>query len=136
MAAVAVQAYLLLSRFGSANVDGSFALVDKKPPEISRGDLVRIAGAPGGSPILRVVAVPGDTVAVAHGQLTVDGGPVASAHGLEALAGVVPPKSYLLLRPGPGAESGDSRSLGFVHRELIAQRVLLKLGGGDSGEGR
>jgi signal peptidase I len=118
-----------------------------------RGDVVVLESPETGVVLLkRVVALPGDRIAVRGGMLELNGTPVPiddrgsdlleelgpSAHSLALDAGggpdfgpvVVPPRKYLVLGDNRG-QSNDGRFFGWVDREAIlgrAVRVLLREG--------
>jgi signal peptidase I len=112
----------------------------------ARGDVVVLASPESGEVLLkRVVAGPGDRVAVAGGALTLDGVPVATRReagqpveelgrgphplGLEHGGGpafgpvTVPPDCFLVLGDNRG-NSHDGRAFGFVARRAILGRVV------------
>lgn len=96
-----------------------------------RGDIVAVSapGAPLGFHILRIVALPGETVAAAQGKLLIDGAAAAGsyAHGLLPLAfgpKRVPREHYFVLADDREAYAARDLRWGPVARREIIGRVL------------
>ncbi len=119
-----------------------------------RGHVVVLESPEDGEVLLkRVVAVPGDEVAVRDGRISIGGAPVsiermrglaiedngAQAHAIRLTLGggpdmgptAVPPGHYLVMGDNRG-ESHDGRSFGFVHRDALLGRAIgVFMRGGD-----
>lgn len=128
--------------------DGSLVLVDPVQPQVAgyrRGDIV-ILTPPGhsdefpfGTMIKRVVAVPGERVAIGNGVVSVDGRvleePYLPADATRRWATgavvetVVPPGQVFVLGDARG-KSMDSLMFGAVPIAQLHGRVLLIVGGG------
>lgn len=109
--------------------------------EIRRGDIVVFKHPPQPEQdfIKRVIGLPGDTVALRNGALTINGLPVAEPYlepserrGSAFGPIVVPPENYFLLGDHR-RRSADSREWGPAHRDLIKGRAFLVLFSTDAG---
>jgi signal peptidase I len=97
-----------------------------------RGDVVvfRYPADPSRDFIKRVIGVPGDTVEIVHGTLTVNGKPVKEdyiAQGsfdMTTARQTVPPGQYFVLGDNRN-NSSDSRAWGFVPAENIIGQAML-----------
>jgi signal peptidase I len=117
-----------------ALMPGAPAWVDKLSLRITsprRGDIVAVAARskPLGIDLLRVVALPGETVAAEDGKLLVDGAPVAESYARGELRGAfatrqVPRGHYLVLPDDRGAYGARSLARKPVSRQEIIGRIL------------
>jgi len=113
---------------------GSPAWIDKLSHRISsprRGDIVAVA-APGeteGFVILRIVALPGETVEAKDGALFVDGAPLAESYVRGDLPFSfepqrVPRRHYFVLADDRGAYADEGLRRGAVREDDLIGRVL------------
>jgi len=115
--------------------DGDRLVVDRityAMAEVDRFDLIvlRYPRDPSIDFVKRVVALPGEVVAIADGELFVNGEPVGMpcrvVHDHAEMAPVqVPPDAYFVLGDNRPI-SCDSRSFGLVPEELIRGRVRVR----------
>lgn len=103
----------------------------RRPP--SREDIVVVAQS-GRSQVKRVIALPGERVALADGMLWIDGERLIEPylHGLPAYLGLdesefeIGSDEYFVMGDNR-AHSTDSRDYGPVHRSRISGRVLVRI---------
>jgi signal peptidase I len=97
-----------------------------------RGDVIvfRYPADPSRDFIKRVIGVPGDTVEILHGTLTVNGQAVKEdyipqgVYDMTTAKQTVPPRQYFVLGDNRN-NSSDSRAWGFVPEENIIGQAML-----------
>jgi len=115
--------------------DGDVVLLSvwRRPPEVSRGDLVAFTEDDGGTSVKRAVALAGQRVAILDGVLEVDGACVDEPYlhprrldGVYFGPVVVPADSIFVLGDNRTA-SIDSRDHGPVDLDSVVGRVVLRV---------
>ena len=124
------------------NRDGDFLLISTRDQAPARGDIavVHHPTEPGIDLIKRVIALPGETIEIARGQVFIDGERLDEPYVAEPWSGTLRP---VTLRDGDyfvmgdnRRDSTDSRAFGpvsrrdFVGREIVAYWPASRNGGG------
>lgn len=111
---------------------GDYLLVAKWPMQYQRGDVV-IAEDPQDTStflIKRIIGLPGETVAMTDGKVSINGAPLNAPYVEQAatstLSVTLGNDQYFLLGDNP-SQSFDSRSFGGVGRNYIRGKVIYKL---------
>jgi len=99
---------------------------------IGRGDVVAFVHGSGDDRriyLKRVIALPGETVSVERGIVSIDGRPLAESSGIlsdatDMTQRTVPPDSYFVLGDNRG-DSDDSRSFGPVPASAVVGRAAF-----------
>ena len=113
---------------------GGSPLADLPLHPIARGDVIAFVHGDGDDTriyLKRVIGLPGDTVALAHGAVSIDGRPLAEPYapqrdGSDVSPQVVPPDSLYVLGDNRG-DSDDSRSFGPVPVASVIGRAAFVL---------
>ena len=114
--------------------DGDRLVVDRVSyslADVQRGDVVvlRYPKNPAVDFVKRVVALPGDRVAMHHGTLFVNGAPhdcYGCIHDRQELAPLVVPAEHYFVLGDNRPISCDSREFGLVPQELLKGRVRAR----------
>ena len=111
---------------------GPRPLVDVQLRPVERGDVIAFVHGSGDDRriyLKRVIGLPGETVGISRGVVTIGGGPLAQTYGADPDSTdmaplTIPPGSYFVLGDNRG-DSDDSRSFGSIAGAAIIGRAAL-----------